>query len=47
MMCILSDFYLKFLKENSTPSPEKPILTLTKEAYQKNMRFLEKNGPRL
>jgi hypothetical protein len=46
-MCALSDFYLRFLKENSTPHPEKPILTLTKEAYQKLMKFLEKNGPRL
>jgi hypothetical protein len=46
-MCELSNFYLKFIKENSTPNPEKPILTLTKENYQKLMKLLEKNGPRL
>jgi len=47
MMCELSDFYLKFLKENSTHNPKKPILTLSKEDYQKLMKLLESNGPRL
>jgi len=46
-MCELSDFYLKLVKENSNPNPEKPIMMLRKEDYEKLIRFLSKKGKKL
>lgn len=46
-MCELSDFYLKFVKDNSNPNPIKPPLMLKKEDYQKFIKFLNKHGRRM
>ncbi|MHA1650960.1 MAG: hypothetical protein ACTSYB_12265 [Candidatus Helarchaeota archaeon] len=44
MMCELSDFYLQFLKENSTPNPTKPPPMLKPEDFEKLMRLFKKQG---
>lgn len=40
IMCELSDFYLKFIKENQQIIPNKPILTLSQDAAKKLKKWL-------
>ena len=46
-MCELSDFYLDFLKKNSTPHPFKPVTKLSTEQIEKLKIFFKKQGKKL
>ena len=46
-MCMLSNFYLEYIKKNTGTIPKKPPILLTKEQHENLLKYYSKQGKKL
>ena len=46
-MCELSNFYLEYMKKNTGSVPKKPPILLSKDQYEKLIKFYSKLGKKM